>query len=473
MGSFFRGDDAEPLMRAAFARVLAVCVAIVVAACSSRTRTLDTAPGVAPDSSKPGDIRDVDPRGVYRSAGLIVHGAPLGFVGSVSFLGSDDADRTLVLVSLALANRALEFRPEGTLQRASYTVTIDFHAKGSDSTVASTALHETVRVASAREAGSSEPNIVFETFVRVPPGEYTMLLSVQDDRSPEAGWVRDSVTVPRIVARSLSSIVPAFSAAPREHADSVPSLIANPTATAIFGRDSLANLYIEGYGLSDSARVSISLLDDSGARVLRDSVMLGKTESVTAVVREIPVARLGPGRFTVVAALDGSADSVRAPLFVSFGPGVGILSFDEMLRRLRYFATPEQLRDLGATPRGERAAAWAHFWKETDPVSSTPEHEGLRDYFDRIASANRRFAGEGGEGWLTDRGKVYVALGAPDRIEADDDRASGMRASSQTWYYIDYDVRLVFESDLGFDRWRLTPKSELDFERALQRARLH
>jgi GWxTD domain-containing protein len=460
-------------MRAAFAGVLALCVVFATAACSSRAHTLDTAPGVAPDSSRPGDIRDIDPRGVYRSAGLIVHGAPLGFVGSVSFLGSDDADSTLALVSLALANRALEFRPEGTLQRASYTVTIDFHARGSDSVVASAESHETVRVASAREAGSIEPNIIFERFVRVPPGEYTMLLSVQDDRSPEAGWVRDSVTVPRIGARSLSSIVPVLSAAPRASTESVPSLVANPAATAVFGRDSVAGLYLEGYGLRDSARIDISLLDDSGARVLQDSVTLEKSDSVSALVREVPVARLGPGRFTVVASLEGSAESVRSPLFVSFGPGVGILSFDEMLRRLRYFATPEQLRDLGATPRGERAAAWAHFWKETDPVSSTPEHEGLRDYFDRIASANRRFAGEGGEGWLTDRGKVYVALGAPDRIAADDDRGPGARAGSQRWYYIDYDVRLVFVSEMGFDRWRLTPQSELDFEHALQRARLH
>jgi GWxTD domain-containing protein len=478
----FRGDDAElPTrgivmgsgMRTAFARVLAVYVVFAAAACSPRAHTLDTAPGVAPDSSGPGDIRDIDPRGVYRSAGLIVHGAPLGFVGSVSFLAGDDADSTLALVSLALANRALEFRPEGTLQRASYTVTIDFHAKGSDSVVASAESHETVRVASAREAGSMEPNIIFERIVRVPPGEYTMLLSVQDDRSPETGWVRDSVLVPKIGARSLSSIVPIFSAAPRASAGSAPSLIANPAATAVFGRDSLARLYLEGYGLPDSARVELSLLDDSGASVLRDSVSLGKSGSVSALVREIPVAHLGPGRFTVVASLEGSAVSVRSALFVSFGPGVGILSFDEMLRLLRYFATPEQLRDLGATPRGERAAAWAHFWKETDPVSSTPEHEGLRDYFDRIASANRRFAGEGGEGWLTDRGKVYVALGAPDRIEADDDRGAGARAGSQRWYYIDYDVRLVFVSELGFDRWRLTPQSELDFEHALQRARLH
>jgi GWxTD domain-containing protein len=174
-----------------------------------------------------------------------------------------------------------------------------------------------------------------------------------------------------------------------------------------------------------------------------------------------------------VASLAGSADSASTPLFVSFGPGIGILSFDEMLERLRYFATPEQLRALGATPRAERAAAWAEFWKETDPVSSTAEHEGLRDYFDRIASANRRFEGEGVDGWLTDRGKVYVALGAPDRVLVNDDRGAGMRATSQIWEYTDYDVRLVFVSDVGFERWRLTPASELDFERALQRARLH
>ena len=469
------------MSRITFARALAASLALSTvssgAACSSRGRTLDTAPGVASDSSLPGDVRGIDPRGVYRAAGMLVHGAPLGFVGDVRFLGTGSADSTAVLVSIALANRALEFRPERSLQSAGYTVSIDFHAKGretgSDSTVASVLSHETVRVASPREASTSEPNIIFQKLVRVPPGEYIMLLSVQDDHSPEAGSLSDTIAVPRIGARSLSSIVPVFSATPRASADSAPSLIANPSATAIFGRDSVVQLYIEGYALPDSARLSIAVLDDTKGMVLSDSTVIGKSEPVTAVVRELPVARIGPGRFTMVASLAGSADSVSAPLFVSFGQGLGILSFDEMLLRLRYFATPEQLRALGATPRAERAAAWAQFWKETDPVSTTVEHEGLRDYFDRIASASRRFAGEGVEGWLTDRGKVYVALGAPDRVLVNDDRGAAMRATSQIWEYDDYDVRLVFVSDLDFERWRLTPASELDFDRALQRARLH
>jgi len=461
------------MAKSALVALLAACLAFAVLACSPRARTLDSAPGAAPDSTRPGDLRDVDPRGVYRAAGLLVHGSPLAFVGNVAFLGNGSPDSTLVLVSIALANRALDFRPEGSLQRASYTVAIDFQPRGSDSAVASVLSHESVRVASARETSASEPNIIFQKLVPLPPGEYTMLLSVQDDRSPEAGSLSDSVTVPSMGARAISSIVPVFGATPRGSVNRAPSFIANPSATTIFGRDSTVTLYLEGYSLPRGARIFIELHDDAGERVLRDSVTLDEPDSVAAIVRELPVAQVGPGRFTVTASLEGSRDSVRAPLFVSFGPGIGILSFDEMLRRLRYFATPEQLRALGATPRTDRAAAWAQFWKETDPVSGTAEHEGLRDYFDRIASANRRFAGEGVEGWLTDRGKVYVALGAPDRVEVDDDRSMGPRASTQVWEYADYDVRLVFVSDMGFDRWRLTPASQLDFDRALQRARLH
>jgi GWxTD domain-containing protein len=462
------------IRRTALTTLLAACLTFAALACSPRAHTLDSAPGAAPDTTRPGDLGDIDPRGVYRSAGLMVHGAPLGFVASVSFLASDDPDSTLTLVSVALANRALEFRPEGKLQRAGYTVTIEFRVPGSDSVVASTESHESVRVASAREAGAREPNIIFQKFVRVPPGVYAMQLGVQDDRAPETGRLHDSVTVPRIASGTLSSIVPVLSAERRASTSDAPALVANPTATAVFGRDSVVTLYLEGYHLPDSARLSIAVLDDANARVVEDSLLLDEPASVNALVRELPVSRVGPGRFTVVASRDGSADTVRAPLFVSFGSGIGVFTFDEMLERLRYFATPEQLRALGATLRAERAGAWAQFWKETDPVSSTPEHEGLRDYFARIASAIRRFAGEGEEGWLTDRGKVYVALGAPDRVQADDDdRGTGVRASSQTWYYIDYDVRLVFESDVGFDRWHLTPASELDFERALQRARLH
>ena len=73
-------------------------------------------------------------------------------------------------------------------------------------------------------------------------------------------------------------------------------------------------------------------------------------------------------------------------------------------------AEPQRLRALRDTAPEFRGLAWAEFLRETDPVASTPEHEGLRDYFGRIEEANERFREEGGRGWLTDRGMVLVGL---------------------------------------------------------------
>ena len=453
--------------------VLALLLLWSGAGCASGTGTLESPTGVATDSAGSGYVPDIDPGGVYRAAGMLVQGSRPSFVGDVSFLGAGSADSTIVLVTIALANRSLHFRPDSTLRRAGYTVSIGFSREGSDSAALRVESHETVRLASPRETSASTPDIIFQRFVRLPPAAYTMSVGVRDDRAPEAESLSVAVVVPRLGASSLSSIVPVFDVTPRESGDSIPALIANPDATVVFGRDSLARVYLEGYALPAAAQLSIVLLDDDEQPVLRDSVVLDERRPVAGVVRQLPVARIGPGRFTIVASLAGSVDSVRTPLFVSFGDGIGIASFDELIDRLRYFATPEQLRALGAAPPAKRAAAWEEFLKETDPDPGTTEHERLRDYFERIANANQHFSGEGVEGWRTDRGKVYVALGEPDRVLMDDDRGTGTQATTQLWEYDDYELRLVFESDVGFDQWRLTSRSELDFERALQRARLH
>ena len=64
------------------------------------------------------------------------------------------------------------------------------------------------------------------------------------------------------------------------------------------------------------------------------------------------------------------------------GEGIGIVSFEELLSYLRYFATADRLQALRDTPPEERAGAWAAFWKSTDPNPATVENEALTDYFE-------------------------------------------------------------------------------------------
>ncbi len=64
-----------------------------------------------------------------------------------------------------------------------------------------------------------------------------------------------------------------------------------------------------------------------------------------------------------------------------------------------------------------RAEFIAHFWDKRDPDPATPINEFKQEFYQRIEEANRFFRGEGIPGWKTDRGRVYIYLGKPDKIE--------------------------------------------------------
>lgn len=56
------------------------------------------------------------------------------------------------------------------------------------------------------------------------------------------------------------------------------------------------------------------------------------------------------------------------------------------------------------------------FWAKRDPDSDTEQNEFKEEFFRRIDFANKRFR-EGIPGWKTDRGRIFIYLGPPDKIE--------------------------------------------------------
>jgi GWxTD domain-containing protein len=325
-------------------------------------------------------------------------------------------------------------------------------------------------VSTVRETSRGDESIVFQQYFSAAPGAYTLTITARDDGGANAGQQQISLVVPRLSAGTLATPVVVYEATPRTHADSAPALVANPRATVTLGRDSLAAIYLEGYELAPDARVVLDVLDERQRSVMRDTVTLARHEGLTSGVVHLPVPRLGAGRFTVTASLVGSTQRVQTPLLVSLGEQLGIASFEELVSYLRYYAAPERLAALRDTNPERRAAAWAAFWKDTDPVPATPEHEGLQAYFGRIQTANQRFREEGGAGWLTDRGRVYITLGEPDRIIEQQGSSVGVRGRALGWEYSRHNLQLIFVDQTGFGRWRLTPSSEAQFTRVAQSA---
>jgi GWxTD domain-containing protein len=339
---------------------------------------------------------------------------------------------------------------------------------------------ELVRVATFREINRTDESVIFQHFFRIPPGTYNLVFQVRDVGSSRSAEEGGAITVPRILPGHLSTPVLVYEARVRSGLDSMPRLLASPRSSAVFGVDSAVSVYLEGYGQGAQLPVAFVVQNDRGIVASRDMVVLQRRGNLLGGAVSIPVSRVGIGIANVTFTRSDATDTVRTPVFISFGDGIPLLSYDEMVSQLRYYAAPDRIRVLRDALPERRGVVWGEFLRSSDPAPSTPEHEGLQAYFARVAQANIRFREESTRsGWLSDRGKVFVALGEPDQIF--EQTTSGplssqsitQRGRVQYWEYGQYRMRLVFYDETGLGRWRLTPASETEFLNANARIMVH
>jgi GWxTD domain-containing protein len=460
-----------PYSRTMRVAILSVLGAVGLA-CSGRRPEGAPAPRAAGETEAPrrgSTPVQTDAVQLYRQMGLLAEGGETPFVGSVAYVAGPTADSTLMLLTLSLSTRALTFAREGDRYRAAYSVTLDMRQGGQ--VARRLDAREFVRVTTFKETTRTDESVIFQQVLPIAPGTYDMSLSVRDDGGNKSSAIEATVGVPRLGIGTVSSPIPFYEAALRNSTDSLPRIVPSPRSTVTFGQDSLVPVYVEGYGGSDSLLpLRAAVRGEAGSGVLwSDSVALPRRGSLYSGVVQVPVSRLGVGVATLAVWRSGGTDTTRTPLFVSFGDELPVASFAEMVNYLRYFAAPYRLQTLRDATAEQRASAWATFLRETDPIPATPQHEGLRDYFSRIAQANARFREEGSVGWLSDRGRVYVSLGSPDQIIEPNANDLNARGRAQIWDYRRHRLQVVFIDQTGFGRWRMTMGSETEFETVLRR----
>ena len=166
---------------------------------------------------------------------------------------------------------------------------------------------------------------------------------------------------------------------------------------------------------------------------------LGRTEEalpqLQAFLQYQPNASLDPSAFPprVLAALDEARRGVKSdtpgpPSTGSLGASYQAFKAPvEALRdgagedwadgAVRYLLTAEQRREYRRlSDPVSRSEFITEFWKIRDPKAETAENEARLEFERRVAFADRQFPQDETPGSLTDRGMVFVLLGAPTYI---------------------------------------------------------
>jgi len=123
------------------------------------------------------------------------------------------------------------------------------------------------------------------------------------------------------------------------------------------------------------------------------------------------------------------------------------------IRQMRYVATTREINFINEAPNeAEKLRRFEEFWAAHDPTPNTRRNEAMEEYFNRIDFANRNFRSNV-EGWLTDRGQVFIVFGPPQNIERSNRSMSDNRTFEQ-WTYRN-NRQFIFVDISGFGDFRL------------------
>ncbi len=107
----------------------------------------------------------------------------------------------------------------------------------------------------------------------------------------------------------------------------------------------------------------------------------------------------------------------------------------EFLSTVRFIITRQERKIFLNLVPSDRKNFIEEFWKKRDPDLETEENEFKEEYFNRIEEANHLFRDGGTQGWLQDRGRIYILLGPPDTRERYPRGYDFYGKPTEIWYY--------------------------------------
>jgi GWxTD domain-containing protein len=225
------------------------------------------------------------------------------------------------------------------------------------------------------------------------------------------------------------------------------------------------------HGFDLWARVSLSLVGpfaglspDVAVRIrdVRGNTLLYHHKRVESggrnhlqICTDFSVEGLTLGEYTIEASatipgLEGRAET-GGGFVVLFTRSSFMSGFEDTIEILSVIADSDDLRELESAPPAERFDAWERFWKKRDPTPSTGENESLDEFLSRLGYVMKYFS-RFRPGWQTDRGKIYLEFGKPDKIA---DYPGHLGRSYQYWYYYSLGTIFVFEDPVGTGEYQL------------------
>ncbi|MBX2990292.1 MAG: GWxTD domain-containing protein [Bacteroidetes bacterium] len=132
---------------------------------------------------------------------------------------------------------------------------------------------------------------------------------------------------------------------------------------------------------------------------------------------------------------------------------------DFALEALRHITREEELDSLRRGQRDARLRSLEEFWKQKDRTPDTDYNEVMVEYYRRVDYTMRTFSSmKGGDGYKTDRGRIYILYGPPSKTERSLDPNAGY---VEVWLYEKLGRKFVFRDQSRSGNYTLVATQNL------------
>jgi len=252
-----------------------------------------------------------------------------------------------------------------------------------------------------------------------------------------------------------------------------------PNPARVFGKENpVLFYYIELYNLQDGdtpGDINIrAVISDKEGQIRAEKSYTRKRGSKSLVeCGQFNVSRFEGGLYTLIFAVVDSASDYSVYTrnnFYIINPDIVMITeedqtegfseseffylpedeLDKKFNAVKYIATKNEMDVHKRLNTSESKRKFLYeFWR-------AEQRDGLKDgYYERVDIANDLYAYSNRKGWESDRGRVYIVYGEPDRMVKKPQNPDGRPYEVWVYYDLEGGVKFFFVDETGFGDYRL------------------
>lgn len=372
----------------------------------------------------------------------------------LNFKGDDGKAKVELFVQVPF--REIQFVRTSDGFEGGYSVTVSIYDENAENLILEKLWNENITSKSFDETSSKENFNISHRSLNLESSTYYIKINVMDKESKQEFssenlfTVKDFATDPSIsdiLLISSNTVVAGKSKV-------IPNISRN-----VSNNERGINMYFEIYSDSEGEhKIEYIVINKEKDVLVKNSETQSVKKGKTQVYYTLEDSSLGLGTYLLTVTIkDNDNNNIVAATKPFYSRWVGLPSnvedIDKAIAQVVYIASPDELDHIekGKTEK-EKTKRFLEFWKAKDPSPGNDENEVFEQYFSRVSFANDNFS-HYSDGWSTDRGMVFIILGAPSNVERHPFEYNAK--PYEVWQYYELNKSFVFTDQTGFGDYRL------------------